>query len=129
MTERRETALKMLRLNRAHAVLRNISRLFMRERSKKKILEESCRIAVEDGKLSMCWIGLVDETAGMVKPVAYAGDIEHDTRMLHCGKKALNLGLKSPAAFPLQTAAKGIGTISHYAKKLYLYICPSRSIR
>ncbi len=151
MTERRETALKMLRLNRAHAVLRNISRLFMRERSRKRILEESCRIAVEDGKLSMCWIGLVDETARMVKPVAYAGavdghlehlqishsespvgsgtairevrniicgDIEHDERMLHCREKALKLGLKSLAAFPLQTSAKVIGTINFYANEV-----------
>ncbi|MFZ1979382.1 MAG: GAF domain-containing protein, partial [Bacteroidota bacterium] len=154
INKRRTAELKILRLNRTYAVLSNINRLIARERSKQRIFEESCRIAVEHGKLRLCWIGLVDETANIVKPVACAGaidgylkhlqialsdaqegkgptgtavrdarnvycsDIEHDERMLPWKEKALTLGLKSMAVFPLQAAAKVIGTINFYANEV-----------
>ncbi len=75
-TERIDAELKSLRLNRAHAVVSNINRLLLRERSEQRILEESCRIAVEAGKISMCWIGLVQEKANIMKPAAYAGAVD-----------------------------------------------------
>ena len=73
ITERKKAEKQILSLNRTYAVLSNINQLIVRERDRQKLLEESCRIAVEDGKFLMCWIGFLDEQAGCVKPVASAG--------------------------------------------------------
>ncbi len=48
----------------------------MRERDKQKLFEGACKIAVEDGKFLMSWIGMLDEVTGSVEPAARAGVFE-----------------------------------------------------
>jgi PAS domain S-box-containing protein len=73
ITASKQAEFQILKLNRTYSVLSNINKLIVRERNKQKLLEDTCNIAVEDGKFTMCWIGMVDEEAGKINPVAYAG--------------------------------------------------------
>jgi PAS domain S-box-containing protein len=63
-------------LLRAHAVLTGIDRVMHRERDLPRILEETCRVAVEQGGFLMAWIGLADPATRQVAPVASAGRAE-----------------------------------------------------
>ncbi len=67
---------RISRLNRVYSVLTNINEVIVRVRSVGALYDEACRIAVEDGRLRMVWIGMVDETTGIVKPVASSGVVE-----------------------------------------------------
>ncbi len=78
ISNRKHAELKILKLNRTLAVLSNINELIVRERDRQKIFDDACSIIVDYGKLSMCWIGMIDEAGGRIQPVAHAG-IAHST--------------------------------------------------
>jgi diguanylate cyclase (GGDEF)-like protein len=66
---------RIRRLNRIHAVLSGINSAIVRIRDRQELFQEACRVAVEAGRFVMAWIGVVDREAGMVDPVATAGDV------------------------------------------------------
>jgi diguanylate cyclase (GGDEF)-like protein len=66
---------RIRRLNRVHAVLSGINAAIVRTTDRQALFQEACRIAVEAGRFVMAWIGVVDREAGLVDPVATAGDV------------------------------------------------------
>ncbi|MHB1688715.1 MAG: ATP-binding protein [Ignavibacteriaceae bacterium] len=64
---------RIKKLNRIYAVLSNVNQAIVRIHDLNKLLNESCTIAVRDGKLIMAWIGMVDPQTNKVNPVASAG--------------------------------------------------------
>ncbi len=75
ITARKEADAKIKRLNRVYAVLSGITTLIVRVGDRSELFREACRIAVEEGGFLMAWIGMADSEAGIVKPVAVAGDV------------------------------------------------------
>jgi diguanylate cyclase (GGDEF)-like protein/PAS domain S-box-containing protein len=75
ITERKLAEERIKRLNRVYAVLSGINAAIVRIRQRQELFEEACRIAVEAGHFVMAWIGVVDHEAGLVDPVASAGDV------------------------------------------------------
>ena len=75
ITDRKEAEGKIRRLNRVYAVLSGINTLIVRVRDREELYREACRMAVEAGQFRMAWIGVVDREAGLVKPVASAGEV------------------------------------------------------
>jgi DNA-binding response OmpR family regulator len=71
--ERKRANDTILHLNRLYAVLSRTNRAVIRIRDRKQLLEEACRIAVDEGKFLMAWIGLVDPVTHEVRPVAACG--------------------------------------------------------
>lgn len=70
---RRRSEERLLQLNRFYAVLTHVSQAVVRARCREELLETFCRIAVEDGRFLMAWVGLLDEATQTVKPVAHYG--------------------------------------------------------
>jgi len=66
---------RIRRLNRVHAVLSGINSAIVRIRDRQELFQEACRVAVDAGRFVMAWIGVVDREAGLVDPVATAGDV------------------------------------------------------
>jgi diguanylate cyclase (GGDEF)-like protein/PAS domain S-box-containing protein len=66
---------KVRQLTRTYAVLSGINTLIVRARDRDELFKEACRVAVDAGAFTMAWIGIVDGEAGLVKPVASAGDV------------------------------------------------------
>ncbi len=64
------------RLNRVHAVLSGTNALIARARTREQLLAEACRIAVDQGRFPLAWIGLADEGKGHIDVVASAGQAE-----------------------------------------------------
>jgi diguanylate cyclase (GGDEF)-like protein len=75
VTEQKLAQRKIARLNRVHAVLSGINSAIVRLRDRQELFQECCRIAVEEGRFVMAWVGIVDAEASLVRPVARAGDV------------------------------------------------------
>ena len=73
ISDRKKAELELTKATRLYAVLSNINQMIVRVRDKQTIFEETCRIAVENGKFKMAWIGLVDEKLNRVVSIASAG--------------------------------------------------------
>jgi diguanylate cyclase (GGDEF)-like protein/PAS domain S-box-containing protein len=73
ITEQRRADTRIKRLNRVYAVLSGINTLIVRVRNRDDLFREACRIAVEHGMFLAAWIGIVDESNGVIKLVADAG--------------------------------------------------------
>ena len=73
IAERQADQARLLRLVRTDAVLDGINRRLFGAHDRQTMLDEACRIAVEDGGFRMAWLGLADPRTGDVLPVASAG--------------------------------------------------------
>ncbi len=73
IAERKKQEMKVAHLNRVYAVLSGISMTLIRASSQQGLFEDACRIAVEQGKFRMAWIGLFDPNGVDVTAVAKAG--------------------------------------------------------
>ncbi len=67
----------ILRINRLYTVLSNINQAIVRERDPQRIFEETCVIAIRDGKLDQAWIGVASKTDGNLNMASFAGDDEN----------------------------------------------------
>ena len=64
---------KIEKLSRIRAISSGINAAIVRIRERKALLEEACRIASEQGKFEMVWIGMIDEEKQAIVPVAWTG--------------------------------------------------------
>ena len=71
--ERKRANETILHLNRLYAVVSRINRAVIHIRDRQELLMEACRIAVDEGKFLMAWIGIVDWETHTVLPVAACG--------------------------------------------------------
>ena len=71
----RQAEASIRRLTRVYAVLSGINAAIIRIRDRQELMEEVCRVATTQGRFVMTWLGMVDRTAKMVRPVASAGDV------------------------------------------------------
>lgn len=76
VTALRRSAQVVAELTRVRRVLQASSRAMIRLRKRELLLDEICRIAVEEGSLRMAWAGLLDPQSGMVRPVASRGMVQ-----------------------------------------------------
>ncbi|MFA5804736.1 MAG: PAS domain S-box protein [Melioribacteraceae bacterium] len=61
------------KLNRVYALLSNINKAIVRVHDIDRLFNDICRIAIEDGKFLMAWIGMVNTDSKKVEVVASAG--------------------------------------------------------
>ena len=73
VAERKGAEANVMRLNRVYAVLSGINTAIFRIRDRQELFDEACRIAVNDGKFTLAWIGLLNADTQTVTPVAKAG--------------------------------------------------------
>lgn len=71
--ERRLAEEKVIRLNRLYSVLSHSNQTIIRMTDQDKLLREICRVAVEHGRFSMAWTGMVDPETNTIRPVADCG--------------------------------------------------------
>ena len=74
VTDMRKQEQRIARLARITAVLSGINSAIVRIRDMRELLEEACRVAVDEGQFKLAWIGMLDRSTMQVKPVASAGD-------------------------------------------------------
>jgi two-component system, LuxR family, sensor kinase FixL len=72
ITERKRAEERIAQLSRVQAILAGIERAIVHIPDRQKLLDEVCRVAVENGGFKLAWIGMVAPN-GSVQPVAAAG--------------------------------------------------------
>lgn len=73
ITERKKAEERIEYLKRIYALLSQINQAIVRIDNKKELFEKICNIAIEFGKFSFAWIGLLDKASNKVLPVAFDG--------------------------------------------------------
>ncbi|MDO8680803.1 MAG: EAL domain-containing protein [Acidobacteriota bacterium] len=73
---RKEHETRIARLNHIYSVLSGVNTSIVRVRDRQELFEQVCRIAVEQGKFALAWIGLVEAGTQKIAPVARAGHDE-----------------------------------------------------
>ena len=71
--QRKAHEARIVRLNRIYSVLSGINTTIVRVRETQELYETACRIAVEQGRFTFAWIGMLEESGRKVAPVAKAG--------------------------------------------------------
>lgn len=72
ITGRKLAEERIAQLNRARAILAAIDHAIVHIPDKRQLLDEICRVAVEEGGFKLAWIGVVGPD-GFIQPVAKAG--------------------------------------------------------
>jgi diguanylate cyclase (GGDEF)-like protein/PAS domain S-box-containing protein len=73
VTERRAQERKLAQLSRMHAVLSGINGAIGRATDRRALLQDVCRIAVEEGGFRMVWIGLIDMAHRQIRAETHYG--------------------------------------------------------
>jgi PAS domain S-box-containing protein len=76
VTSRKLDERKVEHLNRLYSIISHTNKAILRTTDRTKLMEEACRIAVEQGRFRMAWVGLADRAGGVVRPVASWGAVE-----------------------------------------------------
>lgn len=72
-TQRKEAERRTQHLNRILKAVNEINQLIVREKSRKKLLENACEILLRNMNYSFVWIGLIDPYELLITPPTYAG--------------------------------------------------------
>lgn len=75
-TKERKARKEISNLNRVYALLSNVNQAIVRLKDKQNLLNEICRIAVDDGKFLMTWIGFVNNSTNKVEVISSAGKVD-----------------------------------------------------
>ena len=73
VTERIKNEEEIRKLNRVYSVLSEVNQAIVREKDKKQLMDDVCRIAVEQGGFKMSWVGFVDPVSKNVIPYSKYG--------------------------------------------------------
>ncbi len=90
ISQRKQQEQKIEKLSRMRAISSAVNAAIVRLQSRQELLQEVCRIAVEQGSFGVAWIGSFDPAAEEITPVAWVGiDAEH----LHLIKTTTRTGI------------------------------------
>ncbi|MBI4195205.1 MAG: EAL domain-containing protein [Betaproteobacteria bacterium] len=64
---------RIVRLSRVRAVLSGINATIVRVKDRDQLFREACRIAVDDGRFALAWIGSLDRTTFELRPGVWKG--------------------------------------------------------
>ncbi len=73
----------LFQLHRVSSVVTAINKEIVRVRSEKELFESACRIVVELGGYRFAWVGLVDESDGVVRAAARCGHEDGYLDVIH----------------------------------------------
>ncbi|MCS3904282.1 diguanylate cyclase (GGDEF)-like protein/PAS domain S-box-containing protein [Methylohalomonas lacus] len=74
ITERRAQEEKITRLSRIREILSEINYAIVHMRDRELLLQEACRISVENAGFGLVWVGLLDDASQDIHPVAHHGE-------------------------------------------------------
>lgn len=100
--ERKKAEKQILKLNRVYSLLSNINQAIVRIHDIQKLFDEVCRIAVEEGKFKMAWIGLVNSANCQVEVRASSGLINDYLKKIDINLNKKNR-MQGPVGRAIQT--------------------------
>ncbi|WP_158638320.1 PAS domain S-box protein [Panacibacter ginsenosidivorans] len=78
IAERDESEAKIIKANRLYLLISQINQMIVKTTDEATLFKEACRIAIETGKFKMAWVGIIDESTRILRPVMHDGmDLEY----------------------------------------------------
>lgn len=74
ITERKKQEERLARLNRMHSMLSGINSAITRIQDRNILLQEACRISIEEGGFKLAWCGFIDNETQVLTPLVFSGD-------------------------------------------------------
>jgi diguanylate cyclase (GGDEF)-like protein/PAS domain S-box-containing protein len=74
ITERKKQEERLARLNHMHSMLSGINSAITRIQDRHALLQEACRITIDDGGFKLAWCGFIDQETQILAPLVYYGD-------------------------------------------------------
>lgn len=149
----RENELKLRHVVRLHALLSQINQAIVRIKDQQELYSAICRVAVEEGRFRMAWIGVYDMNGGKIVPTACRGhadlllsaitvpqenstvndiviynDISLDGDNLPLRDEALRRDCRSSATVPFMRKGKPAGTLSLFATETDFFTLEERNL-
>ncbi len=90
ISERKAQQDRIARLTRVYAVLSGINALIVRVRDRSELFKGACKTAMEAGKFSLAWIGVVDQAGNRIVLTAWEGDAEGYIQRMPLGLRSDN---------------------------------------
>ena len=87
---------RIVRLNRVYATLSRINSAIIRLRGRTELLQETCRIAVEEGRFRLAWIGHLEPGSRELAPAQWYGSETDALRSLRLPLDAIAPGAAEP---------------------------------
>lgn len=97
ITKRKSDEQKIIRLSHLYAALSQSNQTIIHSRNEDELFATICRDAVEYGNMKMAWIGLADNNAETLRPVAFYGDGTDYLNHLKISLRADDLSGKGPS--------------------------------
>ncbi|MHB1872099.1 MAG: sensor domain-containing protein [Steroidobacteraceae bacterium] len=76
VTAQKSAEVRVRNLNRMYAMLSGINSVIIRVQTREALFREACRLAVDVGKFTFAWIGLIDADQAAIRLVAWSGTTE-----------------------------------------------------
>lgn len=73
ITVRKQTQVKLERLTKLYAALSDTNEAIVRSDNEQALFDSICKIAVLVGDFKLAWIGLIEQSSRIMKPVAFSG--------------------------------------------------------
>lgn len=73
ITERKRAEMRIVQMQRLYATLSQVNQTIVRVKNRDELFRSICNIAIQFGKFTLAWIGLLDEASSDVRPVAADG--------------------------------------------------------
>ena len=74
ISKRKEAEQQIRLLNQVYSLISHINEAIVRISDRDTLFKETCRIAVEQGRFSLTWVGLLERPSGIIRPTASFGD-------------------------------------------------------
>jgi diguanylate cyclase (GGDEF)-like protein/PAS domain S-box-containing protein len=91
-TDRIRAQQKIERLNRVHALHSGINALIVREKDRQELFRGACRVAVEEGRFKLAWVGMLDSRTSRIFPIAWRGAEDQLEMLAKLGTRELRVG-------------------------------------
>lgn len=113
ISDRKQAEIRLANLTLVHTMLSNVNQAIVHSRDLEILLNEICRIAVEDGGFSMAWIGLANAGGERLFPAAFAGIDRETLDQLNCLPKPGDQRTYPADAAYIQACSVGSNDIEH----------------
>ncbi len=150
ISERKKLSDELLKTSRLYAVTAKINQMVLHCKKQEDVFQESCKIAVDEGKFQMAWVGLFNQEKQTISPAASFGeassclvdmpaskspidvaisekrsvwinDFDSELDFPDWTKKAIEHGFASCIALPIWFHGSVIGTFNLYSSQSNFY--------
>ena len=93
ISDRKKLSDELLKTTRLYAVTAQINQMVLHCKKQEDVFQESCRIAVKEGKFEMAWVALLNQDKQTISPAASFGEASSCLSDMPTGKSPIDVSI------------------------------------